>query len=354
MDGERDDGVGGGTDGPCGWRAAMERALYGPAGFFVREVPGAHFRTSVHVSPLFTRAVTRLLGRVDAALGHPAELTLLDVGAGRGELLREVLRGLDEAADGAGLARRVRPVAVERAPRPDGLDPRIGWLPELPPPGSLAGLVFANEWLDNVPLDIVETDPAGVRRYVEVDRTGAERPGAPVTGADAEWLDRWWPPDAPGSPEGDGPGTGLRAEIGRPRDTAWAEAAGTLTAGLAVAVDYGHTRADRPPFGTLTGYLEGREVRPVPDGGRDLTAHVALDACAAATPGPTALHTQRTALHTLGVHGGRPPLSLASLDPTGYVHALRTAGEAAELTDRHGLGAFTWLVCPQSIPDPFG
>lgn len=347
-----------------GWRAAMERALYGPAGFFVRETPGSHFRTSVHVSPLYARAVTRLLGRVDAALGQPAELTLLDVGAGRGELLRGVLDGLDAAAGtatggrGAGLARRVRPVAVERAPRPDGLDPRIAWRAELPPPGSVTGLVFANEWLDNVPLDIAETDPAGVRRYVEVDRTGAERPGPPVTGADADWLARWWPPHSPDTPDSpDSPGTagpGLRAEIGRPRDTAWAAAVATLAAGLAVAVDYGHTRADRPPFGTLTGYLEGREVRPVPDGSRDLTAHVALDACAAATPGPTALHTQRTALHTLGVHGGRPPLSLASLDPTGYVHALRTAGEAAELTDRHGLGAFTWLVCPRAVPDPFG
>ncbi|NEC19081.1 hypothetical protein G3I50_12545, partial [Streptomyces parvus] len=75
---------------------------------------------------------------------------------------------------------------------------------------------------------------------------------------------------------------GERAEIGRPRDAAWTGAVGCLTAGLAVAVDYAHGRGTRPPFGTLTGFRGGREVRPVPDGSRDLTAHVALDACAAA------------------------------------------------------------------------
>ena len=42
------------------WRVATERALYGPDGFFRRHRPGAHFRTSVHASPLFAEAVARL------------------------------------------------------------------------------------------------------------------------------------------------------------------------------------------------------------------------------------------------------------------------------------------------------
>ncbi|MGW7352365.1 SAM-dependent methyltransferase [Streptomyces sp. NPDC054784] len=342
-------------DAPVGWRDATERALYGPGGFFVREEPRAHFRTSVHASRLFARAVARLTARVDAALGRPAELALLDVGAGRGELHAGVL----DEVDGA-LARRLRPYAVERAPRPPALDARVEWRDTLPPPGSVTGLVFANEWLDNVPLDVAEVDADGVARYVRVDRTGRERLGGRVGGADARWLARWWPL---------GPEPGLRAEIGRTRDEAWAAAAGTLARGLAVAVDYAHTRADRPPFGTLTGYLDGREVRAVPDGGRDLTAHVALDACAAAVGAGSAgdgdgaggahagrggtPYTQRAALHALGVHGGRPPLSWATTDAAAYVRALGTAGEAAELTDPGGLGGFTWLVCPVGMADPF-
>ncbi|MFD9247679.1 hypothetical protein ACFV0D_38305, partial [Streptomyces sp. NPDC059556] len=60
------------------------------------------------------------------------------------------------------------------------------------------------------------------------------------------------------------------------------------------------------------------------------------------------LVTQREALGRLGVSGGRPPLSLASTDPVAYVRALSSAGEAAELTARGGLGDFLWLT--QRVP----
>ncbi|WP_344633295.1 SAM-dependent methyltransferase [Streptomyces glaucosporus] len=329
-----------GTRGPRRWRRAAEEALYGPEGFFVRQAPAAHFRTSVHVSPLFAEAVAELLQRVDAVLGHPGELALVDYGAGRGELLAGVLAALPGET-----AARVRAHAVEVAPRPDGLDPAIRWSGA--PPRGAAGLLFANEWLDNVPVDIAETDSGGVPRYVLVDDDGTEHLGEPVTGEDADWLARWWPlPPEPG----------LRAEIGRPRDAAWAGAVACLDRGLAVAADYAHTRGDRPPLGTLTGYRDGREVRPVPDGERDLTCHVALDACAAAAAdggsGPGLLTTQREALHALGVSGARPPLSLASRDPAAYLRRLGGAGEAAELTDPGGLGAFTWLLQPRRAPLP--
>ncbi|MFF8834411.1 SAM-dependent methyltransferase [Streptomyces sp. NPDC015130] len=330
-----------------GWREATERALYGPGGFYLRpEGPAGHFRTSVHASALFAGAVARLLGEVAEELGT-AEVDLVDVGAGRGELLTAVL------AATAATDLRVRAYAVERAARPAGLDGRIVWTDRLPEPGSVRGLLFANEWLDNVPVDVAEADAAGVARYVEVRADGTERLGAPVAGPDAEWLARWWPLWEPGA----------RAEIGRPRDEAWAAAVGSLAAGRAVAVDYGHVRDSRPPFGTLTGFRAGREVPPVPDGGCDVTAHVAVDACAAAggagggtdargagggtqtgAAGGVELLSQRDALHRLGVSGGRPPLSMASADPAGYLRALSSAGEAAELTARGGLGDFHWLV----------
>ncbi|MCX5195860.1 SAM-dependent methyltransferase [Streptomyces sp. NBC_00249] len=321
--------------GPVRWRAAMEAALYGPDGFYVRPGgpgPAGHFRTSVHASPLYAGAVARLLRIVDAELGRPERLDLVDVGAGRGELLTGVLAALPPET-----AARVRPYAVERAARPEGLDPRIRWAAEAPE--GTTGLLFANEWLDNVPLDIAEDG-----RYVLVAPDGTESPGGPLDAADRAWLERWWP-GAAGAGEGEAgeAGAGGRAEIGRPRDAAWAAAVATLERGLAVAVDYAHTRAARPPYGTLTGFRAGRETAPVPDGGCDVTAHVALDACA----GPGArLLTQREALTALGVSGGRPPLALASTDPAGYVRALSAAGEAAELTARGGLGDFGWLVQP--------
>ncbi|MEU6774280.1 SAM-dependent methyltransferase [Streptomyces sp. NPDC046759] len=391
--------------GPRGWRAAAEAALYGPDGFYRRpEGPAGHFRTSVHASPLFARAVARLLCRVDEALGRPPVLDFVDMGAGRGELVAGVLAALP-----ADVAARARGYAVELADRPAGLDERVTWLPA--PPAAVTGLLFANEWLDNVPVDVAEVDAAGVSRLVLVTEDGTELPGEPVSGAEADWLARWWPLPAE---------QGLRAEIGLPRDLAWASVVGRVARGLAVAVDYAHTVETRPPFGTLTGFREGRETAPVPDGSCDLTAHVALDACAAAptartpspasrntprTPSDTApessstprsagrtppgpaqgpsgtaqapsdaaqppsatkrapfeeartltparLLTQRAALHALGIAGARPPLALASTDPTAYVRALADAGEAAELTARGGLGDFGWLVQPVGIPDP--
>ncbi|MFH9988235.1 SAM-dependent methyltransferase [Streptomyces luteogriseus] len=318
-----------------GWRAAAQDALYAPGGFYRRaEGPAGHFRTSVHATPLFAWAVARLLCRVDEALGRPAVLDFVDMAAGRGELARGVLAALP-----ADVAARTRVCAVEIAERPQGLDHRIEWLAE-PPPGT-TGLLFANEWLDNVPVDVAEVDAAGVARLVLVREDGTERLGEPVDDEQARWLERWWP--LPGE-------EGLRAEIGLPRDRAWTAAVATLRRGLAVAVDYAHTAGTRPPFGTLTGFREGREIPPVPDGSCDLTAHVALDACA--LPGGRVL-PQREALRALGVTGSRPPLTLASTDPAAYVRALASAGEAAELTATGGLGDFGWLVQPVGVEDPF-
>ncbi|GAA2104997.1 SAM-dependent methyltransferase [Streptomyces albiaxialis] len=382
------------TSDPVGWREAAERALYGPGGFFTREAPADHFRTSVHASPLFARAVAALLRRVDGALGRPERLDLVDMGAGRGELLSGVLAALEDpgvlgdpeepeesgalgraaeglpmdapddpddpggpdagdapdapdAANTADLLRRLRLYAVERGPRPAGLDARVEWRSELPGPGTLTGLLFANEWLDNVPLDVVENDAEGMPRLVLTDAEGNERLGGPPGPEDAAWLDRWWPLA--------GAGPGARAEVGRPRDAAWNTAVRTLRRGVAVAVDYGHTRETRPPFGTLTGFRAGREIAPVADGTGDLTAHVALDAVAEACAGPCtegALLTQREALRALGIDGSRPPLAQASHDPTAYVRALASAGEAAELTDPRGLGGFGWLVCGVGTEPP--
>ncbi|MEU3145996.1 MULTISPECIES: SAM-dependent methyltransferase [unclassified Streptomyces] len=349
--------------GPRGWRAATRAALYGPDGFYRRpEGPAGHFRTSVHASPLFAGAVARLLCRVDEALGRPAVLDFVDMAAGRGELATGVLAALP-----ADVAARTRPYAVELAGRPSGLDRRIEWRAE--PPERITGLLFANEWLDNVPLEVAEVGPAGVLHLVLAADDGTERLGPPVTGPEAEWLARWWPLTAERSAGGgeeavaDGeaaPETaaeaasevGLRAEIGLPRDLAWASAVGVLARGLAAAVDYAHTADARPPFGTLTGFREGRETTPVPDGSCDITAHVALDACAAACALPGArLLPQRAALRALGLTGSRPPLTLASTDPAGYVRALAAASEAAELVAPGGLGDFGWLLQPVGIPD---
>ncbi len=330
------------------WRQAMQAALYGPGGFYARgEPPARHFRTSVHVSPGYAGAVLELLRQVDAALGRPERIDLVDVGAGRGELLAQVLTAAAEPGQAApGLAGRIAACAVEVAPRPAGLDPRIRWQPV--PPAGITGLVVASEWLDNVPLDVVELTAAGPA-VIQVDpATGAERPHGEPGPADLAWIRAWWPLRA----------CGERAEVGRTRCAAWAGMIRGIDRGVAVAADYGHVKTARPCCGTLTGYLEGRAVPALPDGSRDITAHVALDACAAAgtTAGAsgTVLTTQRAALRELGLDARRPPLALAASDPEGYARALCQASRDAELLDAEGLGGFGWLIqaVGMALPEP--
>jgi SAM-dependent MidA family methyltransferase len=272
------------------FREGWEVALYGADGFYRRERPAAHFRTSVHASALFGQALGRLARAVGAS-------EVMDIGSGSGEL-GDVLRG-------EGLA----VVEVE-------LDDEL--------PRSIAGLAIANEWLDNVPCDVAELDEDGVPRYLLADLSL----GDVVSGNDLRWLEEWWPMREPGD----------RAEIGRARDLAWASVVERLVdGGMAVAIDYGHVRAGRPPYGTVTGFRAGRECDPVLDGSCDVTAHVALDSLGGS------LVLQRDALRALGVSAARPSLELAQTEPLRYVAELSSAGEAAELLDPSGLGGFGWV-----------
>ncbi|HET7735560.1 MAG TPA: SAM-dependent methyltransferase [Nocardioidaceae bacterium] len=305
------------------WKQAWDEALYGERGFFRRESPADHFRTSVHASPLLARALLRLCQEVGLD-------TVVDVGSGRGELLRQL----------HDLAPDLTLLGVEVAPRPADLPEAIAWSPVLPT--EVDGLVFANEWLDNVPCHVVEADDDGVVRVVHVDESGTESLGARVDDRSVPpslkaWCDLWWPLAA-----------GERGEVGTTRDRAWADVVGRVTRGLAIAVDYGHLKDDRPPFGSLRSYRDGHEVEVLPDGSRDVTAHVAVDAVAEAARG--FVTSQREALRALGVSGQRPSLDLATTDPTGYLKGLAEAGEAAELTGP-GLGDFYWVVSAVGV-DP--
>ncbi|HJR89718.1 MAG TPA: SAM-dependent methyltransferase [Aeromicrobium sp.] len=300
-----------------GWREAWHEALYGPDGFFLTDRPAQHFRTAVTASDVFAEAIARLAREEGLT-------TVVDLGAGGGELLTRLSR-ID-----AGLTL----VGVDLAARPASLPTGIDWYHDLP--AEFEGLLVAHEWLDNVPCDVVELDDDGVTRLVKVDpETGDERLGDPIESA---WLDAWWPLEDPGA----------RAEIGEPRDEAWAEAVEAVT-GLAVAIDYGHLIDARPPYGSLASYREGQEVDIRPDGSRDVTAHVAVDAVCDRVGG--CLERQRDALSRLGVDGARPPLEMATSDPPAYVDALARASEAAELRARGGWGDFWWVVRDTRVPD---
>lgn len=306
------------------WQAAWQEALYGSGGFYRQASgPAAHFATSAQGIP----GGGALLARTVAALAGDAGCTrIVEVGAGRGELLREI----------SVRAPALRLTGVDVVDRPARLPEEVGWLvgaggADLPVElHDLTGtLVLAHEWLDVVPCPIVEHDGAGWRA-VEVDDDGSERLGAAIDGADLEWLQRNWPC---------APMVGSRAEVGATRDAAYRDLRSRLASGLFVVVDYGHLVADRPAAGSLTGYRDGEQCPPLPDGSTDITAHVAMD-----TLGAGRLVRQRELLDRLGLRPPHPPLDLAREDPPAYLAQLAARSCYAQLTAPGGLGDFWWAI----------
>ena len=303
------------------WREAWGEALYGTDGFYRRQVgPAGHFTTSAH------GGLGAVLAEVVASLADEAGVCrVVDVACGRGELLRH----LHEQRPDLEL------VGVEVVARPSDLPSAVEWLHSPGGPGlpdelcDLDALVLAHEWLDVVPCTVAEVDDDGVLRELLVDASGAERLGDEVGSDDRAWADAWWPTVTPGD----------RVEVGLARDQAWRDLLSRSASGVTVAVDYGHTRTGRPRHGSLTAYREGQVVEAVPDGQRDLTAHVATDSLRA-----DEVVTQRELLHRVDVTAATPEHALATTDPLGYVRALGRASTIAALTDPHGLGGFHWAM----------
>jgi SAM-dependent MidA family methyltransferase len=299
----------------------MANALYGDGGFYLASgAPSRNFRTSSHASPQWATAIGRLAARVDDALGAPPDFAVVDVGAGGGELL---------AALADVVPARWTLVGVDVAARPPSLPTTVAWSNQAP--DRISGLLIATELLDVIPVDVVEATESGPR-LIDVSLAGEESLGDVVSGKDTEWLRRWWPLESVGD----------RAEVGWPRDEEWRSLTARVERGAAVAVDYAADPA-RDVAGTLTGYRDGRQVVPIPDGSCDITAHVRFDSLRAAGD---ELLTQREALQSLGISGSRPAYQG---DPAAYLSSLSAAGEAAELIDPAGLGGFTWLVHTKRI-----
>ena len=166
--------------------------------------PAGHFRTSVHASGLFAAAVLDLLdagGCRSRPSGGPATWSMsAPVAASCCWPCATCWRPATGTGSPAGSASR----RSSRRTDPARCRPAIGWSSELPE--GAVGLLVANEWLDNVPVDVVEVAADGPHRVLVEPSTGRESPGGPVGLQDAAWLARWWP--LAGAGEGD------RAEIG--------------------------------------------------------------------------------------------------------------------------------------------
>ncbi len=136
------------SGGPIPFAAFMEEALYGPGGYYNRAElpigPEGDFITGASLSPLFGRVTARLLGRLDEALGEPAEL--FEAGYGTGVHLGATLAAFPPGSPKRWLR------AWDRVPRP--LPPGVEAVErlDLVPARSIRGLIFSYELFDALPV----------------------------------------------------------------------------------------------------------------------------------------------------------------------------------------------------------
>ena len=362
--------------GPLPYAAFVEAALYDDAAGFYTSGRGAgrrrDFLTSPEVGPLFGAVVARAVDEWWDRLGRPDPFVVIECGAGPGTLARDIL------AAGPGCAPALRYLLVERSPAlrdvqantvalelptfvlgpsepgDDGDDgpvvqpgrgPLAASLAELPA-DRIAGLVLANELLDNLPFALVQRGEQGWDEIrVGVDPDQPERlveVAVPAAGALGAAASRW-APDAP-------LGGRIPVQTGARK---WLRAAlETLTRGAVIAFDYASTTPDlaaRPWMEWLRTYRgHGRGGDPLDGPGhQDVTCEVAVDQLASvAAPAVQQDQAAWLAAHGIDELAGAARAQWQAQAAVGDLAALRArsrAGEAQALTDRAGLGAFTVL-----------
>ncbi len=276
----------------------MRAALYHPAHGYYRRPRDpfgreGDFYTAEQIQPIFGRLMAAVMRRLRSDLGNPDEFTVVELGAGRGEMAE------------AFTSFRYVPVEWGRGQMPD----------------RFTGVVFANEFFDALPVDVFQWS-GGRFREMQVGCSSGRFvwiAGSPAEPEVENHLSRY----APEREEG----MILEANLDA---LDWIDRiAGHLERGFLMAIDYGYTAPElaRFPQGTLMTYRRHVASDAVLDdpGERDITAHVNFTALEdhVRRAGMTVIRRERLA-QTL----------IAAGQPDSFVEALAADGEQRALALR--------------------
>jgi NADH dehydrogenase [ubiquinone] 1 alpha subcomplex assembly factor 7 len=368
-------------EGPITFDQFVELALYAPGcGFFATGHgagrAGRDFVTSPETGSLFGACVANALDRLWHEQGSPDPFVVIEAGAGRGRLARDVLRAEPECASAlhyvlverssalrdeqrealdlepaeealGGFAREV----PDDAPVPvRGTGPVFVGLSDLPAL-EISGVVLANELLDNLPFGIAQWDGGAWDEVrVALGAEGLREVLVPAEDSDAAALSE--------VTAGTTIRAGARLPIPRGID-AWLEACGRLLRrGALVMIDYVDDAGGllaRGNEGWLRTYrAHERGSAPLDDPGeQDLTADVVREqvARAARAAGFAVARDQTQAewLRDAGIDdlveaGRRTWEARAHIGDLEALAARSRVGEAGALTDPAGLGAHRVLT----------
>jgi SAM-dependent MidA family methyltransferase len=351
--------------GPIPFADFMALALgHAEGGYYTsaiaRPTRGGDFLTAPELHPIFGATLARQVAEAWDRLGRPSPFTLLEYGAGAGTLALAILAGLRD--DGSPLADALvyapeelgshRVAEIARGAAAAGLAVVDAGALDVAP---AAGVVLANEFLDALPVHLVEVREGRPREvHVGVGCDGAfedvlgELSDAAVT-EHLSALDR----------RGIVLVEGQRLEV-RPAVDTWADEVGRrLAAGLVLVLDYGALAADlygpRRRAGTLMTYrghvAEGDAGAPYRDvGERDITAHVDTTALGEALRGAGLDLLGETSQAELLVGCGLEELVRRRQEAVASAsEALELRAAVMRLLDPRHLGGFRALLAGRGI-----
>lgn len=281
--------------GPIPFSRYMNLCLYDPEhGYYSRNAEqfgkAGDFYTSSDVHAVFGRLLARQFDEMWRALGSPGELTLVELGPGRGLFAQDVMDWSEKKFPD--FFRALRYVLVESSPAlrerisatlsrrlTSGKAELVAILPsELNP----ATILFANEFFDALPVEILS--PQGSLR-IDAREGHFVETWAPASPQELEFLDRYAVHPEPEE----------RLEASLLAHTYMRQLASTINRGFLIAIDYGYTREEQLAGrhrGTLKA-IRQHSVSANPyeaPGEQDITADVNFTALAAAQPG---MHTHK-------------------------------------------------------------
>lgn len=340
------------TDGPLAVSDYVDAALYDENDGFYATVGRAgrrgDFLTAPEVGPLFGAVMARAIDAWWDELGRPEHFVVHEWGAGPGTLARSVLAAAPEALISGALEWvLIESSATQRALHPEHAQLRsVAGLESAP--GSITGVVLANELLDNLPFDIVELVGDGwAPLSIDADERGdfvlaIGEPG-PQPGLERVLGDA--------SPVASGTRLPMPGAA-----TEWLSAAiATLHRGRVVVFDYGaplRELADRDGGWLRTHRShDGRSDWLVDPGSCDITIDVPFDLLAIeATPSEDRRQDEWLQVHGIDVlveEGRRRWEASAGVGDLAALTARSRIREAEALCDPTGMGAFRvveWLI----------
>ena len=247
------------------------------------------FYTASDVHPLLAQCLAKQIQEIDDLLGCPSQLTVVEMGPGKGLLAREILRALEKNT--STLASRLTYQLIERSPVMKCIQERnlneftengwsIEWASSLTEfdAQTVTGVIFSNEFVDALPVHRVKMT-GSVLKEVFVDYQDGEfcerlddfsvsEIGDYFAGIERKWSEGYC--------------TEVHVESVR-----WMkDVAHVLQRGVVLTIDYGHTEQDYYESsrngGTLLCYhRHSASTNPyVRVGEQDITAHVNFTALA--------------------------------------------------------------------------